>query len=472
MERIIRRNEWKGYERFNEVRETVSEFFGSGGSHVSHPNLGFRQIWIFSSVEFAVCTGCSLQNSRNEYYIEIQEDPPDIFFDKNFSSEPRCRNLIYINKTFAGFFCPAKESLILTDWTHDEDCVRIFRRVFPILIEKLNLKPVSETQEEIRITLGADPEFEELRSPKEYSPVPTSYKGTHEEIGCDGSGAQIEIRPRAREDEVSLVKEIEGLIQNITVPISIKGDVYPLGGHIHIGIPFEFHIESNIKILVKLLDKFLGESLIQLSGSARGDYKRLSAYEIKDWGFEYRSLPSAVFHNPEIARIVLKIAKEVIITALKRKEFEIPEKITYKEYKEWCRLTEEEYNYLKKFIKEYKKYDGLPINLNWGGKIRLHLKIYFNDDWQYPNQLLFDEELQRFKEEFFKKDIYEITLFGLKEARGEVVAGFTVEGFTTIEHPSAGRNCFGLPWSVRMKDVSREVVQKIVQAIVEKIRNS
>ena len=73
--------------------------------------------------------------------------------------------------------------------------------------------------------MGADPELEELRDWNKYTPVPTSYRGINPslEIGADGAGFQIELRPKPAQKAVQLVQNIKQLMTRIHRPVSVKG---------------------------------------------------------------------------------------------------------------------------------------------------------------------------------------------------------------------------------------------------------
>jgi len=69
---------------------------------------------------------------------------------------------------------------------------------------------------------------------------------------------------------VNNIKRLIGRISIDKVPISVKGDVFPLGGHIHFGIPHGYL--GDIEKIITVLDDFLGRPLVGLSGEARCEY--------------------------------------------------------------------------------------------------------------------------------------------------------------------------------------------------------
>ena len=196
----------------------------------------------------------------------------------------------------------------LPDLTHDlekgdEVTEKVLRRLFELPLEEL--KP-----EAVKLTLGGDPEFEllDIYSGRIIHAAQLIEDPDNDNpIGVDGAGYQVELRPAPANNPTKLVKNIMALLHKFSesykgYDLSVQGHRYPLGGHIHFG-----GIDPAPEFL-RLLDRYLAEPMWNENGEARGGYKRLSAYEWKDWGFEYRSLPSAYLVTPLIANITLKIA--------------------------------------------------------------------------------------------------------------------------------------------------------------------
>jgi hypothetical protein len=98
------------------------------------------------------------------------------------------------------------------------------------------------------------------------------------------------------------------LLESIECALSTTGDEFPLGGHVHIGIGFEYIPDSK---LVGLLGRYLKDPFVSLNGKARGDYANDNPVEEKPYGFEYRSAPAAVYANPRIAKLFFTVAKNV-----------------------------------------------------------------------------------------------------------------------------------------------------------------
>ena len=488
-------------ECFEEIVPMVSQYFIKGGGHYTG-NLSERLITCYGKFDNDTnCKNCEKSSlcSKETINLTYNGEIPSVFFD--YRARDRVKGInIMVNKTFAGNYCPEKHILSLTDWTHDQWTVSIAKKLLPkllkILSENYGLTPIDKKKKSYKgkITIGTDPEFEQLNSFSEYQVIKTTYRGTdpNQKIGCDGSGDQIELRPDPAESPLGIVKNLKSLILMIESPISVAGDRYPLGAHIHFGFnPQIANIRTCIKTFVDALDDFLGKPLSTVNGKARGDYAKLSAYEEKKWGFEYRSLPSTYLYSPKTAFIVFKTAYNIIKNLLKEgniiyklekktingSKITMPSKEYYLSIAE---LTEKEYKEFISFIRNFKKHKYKPINGNWGKKDLILINVMLNDDWKNKD---FKELLKmRLKERLLelKKGniVLNINLYGLKQSRGEVVAGFKSSIYNTIEHPETvpfekSEFFYGLPYSFRVGNISFDlfttIADEITKDIVEKI---
>jgi hypothetical protein len=159
------------------------------------------------------------------------------------------------------------------------------------------------------IKIGCDPEFELLDEGGRHVDAGNYYQ-MRGQIGTDAVTDILELRPFATEEPELLVNRIRNLIASVYYDrkrISVSGHRRALGGHIHIS---EVAPEAS---LVQMLDDFVGRYFVELSGDARGDFKELGQVAEKEHhghgGFEYRTPPSAVFHNPRVTGIIMKLVK-------------------------------------------------------------------------------------------------------------------------------------------------------------------
>ncbi len=411
--------------------------------------------------------------------INIKRDIPSVFFDErefnsnNWAKMPRQKTVfIFVNGKKAGVYFMKNRVLIATDWTHSPRCIEILKEILPTLSKIFRKKSGIPLKPHVKIMFGADPEFEILRNGRVVSASGIVKGGIepNELVGRDGAGSQVEIRPAPSSSIRQFIKNFrKGLIEFARLypqySLSAQGDVYPLGGHIHISVT------PNDKI-VRLLDKWIGEKVIDLSGRARGSYRKMGAIERKPWGFEYRTPPAAIFLKKEVLYSILKIIKKVLKAyysmdgvSLEPNEKEI-ERLQLKE----------EWQTLNTFIKEYSSIDK-DVLKQWGirrYKPKPHVDVIFRDDWEseirsYVSSLL-SEKLNKLAKKLNMRGINKVILFGFKSERG-MVCNFESTMFSKIDFDystSEGEVAFGLPYNVRMAELSDDL-KKMWNVIVEEI---
>jgi hypothetical protein len=182
------------------------------------------------------------------------------------------------------------------------------------------------------ITLGGDPEFEVVKDGRivPADTVPIFKQGfrppTEVQIGLDGAPFIAELRPDYAYSEEEYVENFWALVKRVQeagVLLSVKGDRVPLGGHIHVGSPDRNVVRilrREDKKFAQILDDFVGRVLLPTSGKARGEYKRLGACRMKDYGWEYRTPPSSFYADTEMVRIVYKLTRNLVRTLLIERE--------------------------------------------------------------------------------------------------------------------------------------------------------
>jgi hypothetical protein len=279
---------------------------------------------------------------------------------------------------------------------------------------------------EVRISLGGDPEFEVIFDGEV---VPANSLSIfrdgdlYEPIGTDGASHTAELRPDAAYSEEEYVENFLALVEEVKeegVLLSVQGDTYPLGGHIHIGSP-DYHIvqvlKNEVRSFVQVLDDFVGRVLLPTSGRARGSYARLGEYETKSYGWEYRTPPASFYADPEMIRIVYKLVKGIVETLLKEGEisYETLEDGRAKKEEYLCFLTQEEVEYFLSFPEKWERGEIIPLVPM--GDIPPVL-FCFRDEWDEDKVRVFKEALQNLPVERPVK----LVLYGLAQRRGDVFA--------------------------------------------------
>jgi hypothetical protein len=410
-----------------------------------------------------------------------KKDVPDIFFDErdlslNLTDIPRQRVVcLFVNGQRAGVYFTKNRVLVATDWTHNSRCIETLKEILPALSKIFRRKSSKPPKPRVRITFGADPEFELIRSGKILSASGVIAGGTDssELIGRDGAGSQVEIRPAPSSNLRQFIENFrKGLIEFSKMypgySLSAQGDVYPLGGHIHISV------SPNIEI-IRLLDNWLGKRVIDLSGRARGSYRKMGAIETKPWGFEYRTPPAAIFLRRDVLYAILRIIKEVI------KAYYSMDGVCLEPSKEEIERLQlkEEWQTLNNFIEEYESLDK-DVLRQWGVrryKPKPRVDLVFRDDWaseirSYVSSLL-SERLGKLAKKLNTRGIYTVILFGFRSERG-MVCNFESTVFEKIDFDysvNSGEKAFGLPYDIRVAELNDDV-KKMWEVVVEEIIES
>jgi len=311
--------------------------------------------------------------------------------------------VIRVNGKFAGYYLSRINTILATDWTHNEETVATFREIWPRLVQKLHLTPISQDKrtktkkiEFDKVTIGADPEFE-LVDPTSGNEV--LYAEDHIEdcwedddedsdgsdLGVDGAGDQVELRPAAG-DPRKVVSNIKKLFKKFSqkysqYDLSDQGDDYPLGGHIHVGIGRSWRPDAG---LIQILDDFVGRAVIELSGTARDEYKKLGQIRTQPHGFEYRTAPSAVFQNPAITYITLRLVQNLCEKYFQEHTLEYESRPTIQDYINVGGLTKQQANYFVKFISGYKPTKSIKASWHVAEQVEVKpplVTVIFSDKW-------------------------------------------------------------------------------------------
>jgi len=204
------------------------------------------------------------------------------------------------------------------------------------------------------VLLGGDPEFEVYADgipfPAYFFPI---FEGLSNSIGTDGNSAIAEFRPPPSHRPEKYVENFMALAEKVGqhgILLSVKGDIYPLGGHIHVGSYNEYVVEvlrDKVEEFISVLDDFVGRVLLPTSGSARDKYATLGSYELKEYGWEYRTPPSSIYADTKMLLITYKLVKGLVETLLRKG------KLSYKTLEDGRARKEEYYRFLTKEETDY-----------------------------------------------------------------------------------------------------------------------
>lgn len=408
---------------------------------------------------------------------------------------------IKLGGMLGGYFIPAMRSLILTDWSHDEITVSRAQEAWPLLRQEMRLRrlaasPVLPKVEPAPVTVGCDPEFE-MSIRGRVKRASSMFNGdSGGELGVDGSGEQVEMRPPYSEDPSVVVQRLRDIMAEFNrvfpdAALSTAGHVYPLGGHIHLGVEeLVRDRRTPPSSLIGIMDDFLGKATLPLSGKARGGYAHLGRYENKPWGFEYRTPPAAIFVDPEIARISLAICQGIVVTYLKGNSIRYQDPPMADDYTRICDLTCEDTEKFVNFLENYssKGLEQGQVLAYWLGKDIIpglppnHPVIReFRDEWNPAVRELACPQLEQGLASLSPEDsskIDEIILYGLNRDRG-LVSNLPILGMRIMSpsvpllfgNEDGGIGLYvGLPYIVR-KYIDDWKIFPIIDTIIQYIKD-
>jgi len=392
-------------------------------------------------------------------FVEYEEEPSLDLYSLRLFQKPEGYKIIQftlehknIGPIVIGQYIVETNVLWVCDMSHTNQFKR-FTKFWELLVKDY-LKPfvIPTTIPEVKIILGADPEFEVIDNGCVIMCPTTVCKGNFndmrlvEKIGTDGARTQLELRPKPGRTPEELVANIKELFENINhYHVSAKGQGYPVGGHIHFGLVQEVGLPTKLPVstdFLKILDLFLGSLFISLSGSARGQFTQNGVnggYRDQPHGFEYRPLPACIFSEPELCRIILKMAQNLATKYYNDKTIVIEgKKPTFMEYLTITGITEKEWNHVNKFVHDYEPEDyDENVVTNWVERYDNPLTIQFFDLWSADIKAKFRSEIKHIKvPRPLNVILYGISMkkWGIKYT-GFPLSKYLKDGCHNMEHP-------------------------------------
>lgn len=352
-----------------------------GSGHIYNKNA----LLIYSSFSNNIrCSGCSQTPETINILKTSGSRTGDCFFENAFGHMP-CERLLDISYDghLIGKYCKKNNILAISDIAHDGGNFSHITTIFEELVSKNILKIKSKTRSKsknIKITLGADPEFETKIKGKDVSAYDLISINTREKafISHDGrTQPQREFRPDPAETPGELVENIRDLIRISSFfgeELYVTGNRMPLGGHIHIGNA------TPCSDLITAMDYFFFPLTIFNSKLRKeSPYGKAGDVRCKSHGFEYRTLPSVWLTTPILATMTLELMKTIVENMINGKEIIITDKFEDKSYTEdlislgfsdeWCKKFAEELSNLYSNMK-------LPLDKLWDCEIPERYKVY------------------------------------------------------------------------------------------------
>lgn len=474
-------------ERIHDIIPLTNSFFSRWSNHHAIQQIRENSIYCYCSVAPYI----NLKIVSNfDMVIKLPDyvDTRHTFFDNALlvvtsedSGEPCIE--IKLNGKSIGWYLLEKNTILATDWTHNYECIDIFRLIWPKLFKGLpivkSIESLDETTLKSDVTIGADPEFELINKNGHVINACNDNLSIaiYRSIGRDGSGDQVELRPLPGKIPYKVSNNIRGLLKEFSIRypgynLGTMGDKFPLGGHIHIGVGVPYSPPTG---LVVLLDDFIGKMTLELSGKARSCYKRLGAIRTQPHGFEYRTPPSKIFNDAIITTIVLKLAKNLADGFLNGETFEYDsENITISDLIRLGGLTENQAKYYKSI---YKKLCTNNLMLQNWRILRNPNGISFKHTW---NPDIIDVILREVAIPGKELPI-NIVLYGPNARLGRNKC--TIDGIThtqyvepSFDHPTWEHQTLsiGLSWDIRtvyQKDMILQLCEVIKNYINEKTRS-
>ena len=398
---------------------------------------------------------------------------------------------------FIGVLCPETQTLWATDWTHDNN-IRYYRSVTQYIISYLYsqglirlVEPSPVKNKQIKktiftVSMGCDPEFELISAQDgkvldAYETTNFDIRNSHGNVGVDGSGDQIELRPEPGPPE-EVVKNIRGLLETFSdrysenFRLAASSDEFPCGGHIHIGVKPKPE-ENYFSQLVSILDDFIGRPTMALNGPQRGQgrgYGSIGDWREQNHGMEYRTPPSSIFRKPEFATITLKLAYNLATSLANNLELEYTP--SFPSIEELISVGQLTLGEAEKYVSECEKLAPTSsecLLAAWEVEVKKSIPkilLSFQDSWNEEVKLLLQREIN----EYNLKVIKSMTLifYGLHKKRGKVFT-FEIPDKTIIKHPQNGLSPahLGFPKYFRIgTGISMKDIEDTAKAIVKYIK--
>lgn len=165
-------------------------------------------------------------------------------------------------------------------------------------------------------TLGCDPELL-CRLNGKFVPAFNYFK-SNSSFGLDGCESVAELRPGFSESPIDLTAKIKIILEyghekapDMEFYAGHYVDEYPLGGHIHLGLPPDNSLIDSLDTVLYSLSNCIDDKN-QRTKRERSGYGKRRAYRRQPHGCEYRT-PGSWLLSPSVTLVTLTLAKLAVI---------------------------------------------------------------------------------------------------------------------------------------------------------------
>ena len=322
-----------------------------------------------------------------------------------------------------------------------------------------------------RNLIGCDPEFLILSENDEVL-YAGDYLDFGDEVGTDGAGTPMELRPEPQASPEKLIEELKHLFKKAYrklegkefTPYCLQNT--PIGFHIHFDT-FDFMDWNKYEIVTKYLYRLVTFTNLknqQIRNQAGyGDYARFRL----DHTYEFRIPPSLISMDPELLLLYLKLIHElyykVLIPSFEKEE---PKEKIYKKAKDFYQRYYYERNLIKKRLEELDKYPYLYISQLWFNYYTIY--TYPQDSRKVKLLKALTEKIEKRIQNIpltFKKKILRIRLYTIHNQKPVYTENFRMKDIPFAYRKHSEPHAFGIHYSL----LTPKNLEKIANAIFKEL---
>lgn len=368
-------------ENFGKYQKLFQPYFRRAAHHYqAHHSINKDAILIYSYFPNEIhCSGCNSEcRSINIPVHSVSSIPSEVFFQSKFR-DINCSQVTSINYggIRVGYYCEKNNVLCTSDIAHDSTSENHIKAILIGMENAGLLHKLDHINGNQEVTLGTDPEMESLVDGKVIpgNHLPSINTLNKAYISSDGARNQRELRPDPSSDPEELVENIRDLIKISSFfgeELSVAGNIFSLGGHIHIGGA------SPSPELISVLDYFLLPFNAFSSAQRKASkYGKLGDYRFQPHGFEYRTPPSAWLLTPKLALMTLQLVKVLSEKIINNYDVTVSDSNDPEEYKQLILELGFSNDWVEEFVNEIQGVNeniNKPLAVLWGVEVPTEYK--------------------------------------------------------------------------------------------------